>query len=77
MLYLKPPDSDLTPVTVHVTSERYDIIDVPTPRNMYLANMLMAMGGINESVSPGTYHFNVLEVNGQPVATLTPAPPSQ
>lgn len=73
-MFITPPDSDLTPVTVHVTSERYDIIDVPTPRNQYLAQMLMAIGGINESVEPGTYHFNVLDVEGQAVATLTPAP---
>lgn len=73
-MFITPPDSDLTPVTVLVTKERWDAIGTPTPRNIYLTNMLTAIGGVNESVQPGTYHFNVLDVEGQTVASLVPAP---
>lgn len=74
-LQILPPNTDdLTPVTVVVTDTRWDAIGEPTQRNMWLTNMLSAMGGVNESVSPGTYHFNVLDVDGVWIATLTPAP---
>jgi len=63
------------PVVVLVTEGRYDIVDSPTPRNIALAAMLMSMGGVNESVKPGTYYFNVVEdkETGQWIVSLNPA----
>lgn len=62
-----------TPVTVIVTEDRYDIIDEPTLRNQYLARVLMEMGGVNESVPPGTYKFNVVPGDNGMIVTLTSA----
>lgn len=61
------------PVTILVTEGRWDAVDSPTPRNVMLVETLTLMGGINESVSPGTYLFNVKKIDGQFVATLDPA----
>lgn len=71
-----PNDTDLTPIVVVVANGRWDAYGEPTPRTQYLYNMLVALGGINESVPDGTHHFNVLDVGGVPVASLTPAPPA-
>lgn len=67
-----PLDPD-QPVTVLVTEGRWDVVDSPTPRNIMLTRVLTAMGGINESVAPGTYYFNVKDVDGKWTATLYPA----
>lgn len=61
------------PLTVLVTEGRWDAVDAPTPRNIALVKMLQNMGGINESVTLGTYYFNVKEVDGQTIASLYPA----
>ena len=61
------------PVTILVTEGRWDAIDSPTPRNIALVRVLTNMGGINESVAPGTYYFNVKEVDGKWIASLDPA----
>lgn len=67
-----PLDPD-QPLTILVTEGRWDAIDSPTPRNIMLTRVLTNMGGINESVAPGTYYLNVKEVDGQTVASLYPA----
>lgn len=67
-----PLDPD-QPLTVLVTEGRWDVVDSPTPRNIMLTRVLTEMGGVNESVPPGTYYFNVKEVNGQKIASLYPA----
>lgn len=61
------------PLTVIVTSERWDAVDAPTPRNIWLTQVLQQMGGVNESVAPGTYHFNVKRKGLKMVASLDPA----
>lgn len=53
MLFNKKPG-----VNVYVHDGRYDIIDKPTFRNRWLAELLMRQGGINESVPDGMYNFN-------------------
>lgn len=64
----------LSPVTVLVTEGRYDIVDAPTPRNHYLAQLLMSMGGVNETVPLGTYKFNAIPGPlGTIVTSLNPA----
>lgn len=64
---------DFTPVTVIVSEGRYDIIDEPTPRKQFLADLLMAIGGINETVPLGTYKFNAIPGAGGLIVSLTPA----
>lgn len=61
------------PLTVIVTEGRWDAIDSLTSRNIMLTRILTEMGGVNESVPPGTYHFNVKLENGEWTATLNPA----
>lgn len=68
-----PTDPDNTPITVLVTEGRWDVVDDPTPRNIELTRMLTDMGGVSDTVPPGTYKFNVLEINGQMIASLDPA----
>jgi len=62
------------PLTVLVTDGRYDIIDISTPRNIMLAQILQGMGGVADTVPPGTYHFNVKSVDGEWRASLELAP---
>lgn len=70
MHYATPLD-DPTPLIVQVTGGRYDCFaKSSTPKGTYLLGFLQGMGGINESVEDGTYHFNVEEVNGMLVASL-------
>lgn len=64
---------DDRPLTVVVTPGRWDAIDVLTPRNLMLTQMLKNQGGIADSVPPGTYHFNVKLVADEWLATLEPA----
>lgn len=62
----------LNGITVIVTSGRYDIFDEPTPRNQYLAKLLMDLGGVNESVPTGTYIFNAIPGPNGLIVTLNP-----
>lgn len=74
-MQITPPiDTDLTPIVVVVANGRWDAYGEPTPRSQYLFNMLVALGGIADSVPEGTHHFNVLDVDGLTVASLTTAP---
>ncbi len=50
------------PIVVVVENGRYDAYSmhsVPTKRDLWLMATLAGMGGVNESVEPGTYHFNI------------------
>lgn len=60
------------PLTVVVTEDRWDAIDVLTFRNFMLTQHLKAQGGINESVSPGLYHYNVRRFLFWNLVTLYP-----
>lgn len=56
------PKLDHTPILVVVSHHRYDMYSLsakPTKRDAYLKGVLRKMGGVNESVSPGRYYFNV------------------
>ncbi len=53
------------PIVVEVHNGRYDAYSmnpVPTKRDKWLMATLAGMGGVNESVVTGTYHFNVKRV---------------
>lgn len=60
------------PIIIIVKEDRYDAYGPETPRSRQLMATLQRMGGINESVAPGLYHFNVIHQDGQLLATLTP-----
>jgi hypothetical protein len=44
-------------LTVVVTETDYELLAEPTNYNRNLAKLLTELGGINESVAPGIYHF--------------------
>jgi hypothetical protein len=48
-----------SPLYIQVSEKTYDMLGVPSIRNRILAEFLKALGGINESVEPGTYIFRV------------------
>lgn len=48
------------PITVVVTDEQWAAFGIDTPRGQFLGTMLQALGGVNESTPPGTYHFNMV-----------------
>ena len=50
---------DRDPVLVVVTEDRWYCFGAVTPRSAYLYKYLNDMGGINETVPPGLYDFNV------------------
>jgi hypothetical protein len=50
------------------------LTDTPTLRDAYLFGHLSGMGGVNESVESGRYHFNIENVGGLLIASLNPAP---
>jgi hypothetical protein len=54
------------PIEVIVQNGRYNAYSlntVPTKRDKWLFAILAGMGGVNEHVVPGTYHFNVKRVS--------------
>lgn len=62
------------PVKIRVTVYgRYVMLDPPTIRNAYLMAILKDEGGINASVDPGDYYFNVLKKPSGVVLNLTRA----
>ena len=60
-------------VQILVTTERWDAVDAPTERNIWLVQVLTAMGGVSDTTPPGVYQFNVEKVGDQMIATLEPA----
>ena len=64
--------ADFAPIVVEVKDGRWNAYGDPTARSHYLFTMLESIGGVNESVPPGQYLFNVLDVDGQSVLSLTP-----
>jgi hypothetical protein len=61
------------PLTVVVSDGQWAALGEPTPRNIWLTKMLTLQGGVNESVSNGTYHYNVKRSGLKHIATLLPA----
>lgn len=54
------PKKNRTPLTVIVKDGQYTMLgDANSPWHGMLSKQLQAMGGINESVQDGTYHFNM------------------
>lgn len=55
------PISPDDPIVVVVESDRWDAYsfhEEPTERDKELLALIQQMGGINEQVEPGRYHFN-------------------
>lgn len=70
--------ANIRPIQITVTKTNWTahaLSSISTPRDLELIKLLDSMGGINESVEPGIYHFNVMMVEGlgQHVASLQPA----
>lgn len=63
---------DREPLTVEVQEHRWDCYGNHTRRHYKLAALLQSMGGINESVPPGSYHFNTIGFGPMKFATLKP-----
>lgn len=47
------------PIIVVVDGGRWEANGPDTIRSQFLLNVLQMLGGVNESVPPGTYHFNM------------------
>lgn len=60
------------PLYVHVMPDRWDSYGTPTYRSQFLFQFLKLIGGINESVLPGWYDFNVKLSGFKIIATLEP-----
>lgn len=64
---------DNSPVLVIVVADRqWNAYGPDTLAHRALLETLYAMGGINEGVSAGTYHFTIDRTGPEPVASLTP-----
>lgn len=59
------------PIVVVVKNGRFDCFGPDNLRSHYLKNWLFKLGGINESVEEGTYHFNVVRKGFRHHASLT------
>lgn len=70
---MRTPLAPETPLTILVTDGRWDAFDEPSLRNTLLVEVLTQIGGVSDTVAPGTYLFNVKDVDGKFVATLDPA----
>jgi hypothetical protein len=59
---------------VLVSETRYDMFGSPNSlRDLYLAGLLKANGGINHSVAPGIYTFNAHRRGFKTYMTLEPS----
>lgn len=47
------------PFYIEVSESRYNMYSEPTFRNRFIAGLVQRMGGISETVSPGTYILDV------------------
>jgi len=67
------PKEYLEPLDIVVDETRWDAYGPATTRSSAILNVLNSIGGINESVPPGNYHFNVRRVGLNLETSLTPA----
>lgn len=56
------PKNYRAPLTVVVDKNEWNAFGPVTRRSQALYELLQMSGGINESVDPGTYHFNARRV---------------
>jgi len=62
-----------TPIKIVVTDSRYDAFGDPFDWwHVFLMKTLTNIGGINETVEPGEYEFNVLFKGLRMYSSLTP-----
>lgn len=65
------------PLLVVVTETEYQIPAIlggrPTLREIFLATLIKSLGGVNESVTPGTYEFDVKRKGLSCVFSLEPS----
>jgi hypothetical protein len=65
------PNPDFTPIIVEVKDGRWDAYSMNpeiTERDQMLLATIQAMGGINESVTPGLWTFNIITMIGENTA---------
>lgn len=56
----------------------YSLRNEPTERDTYLFALLMQLGGINDTITPGTWQFNAAPLDETIiVVSLEPVPESQ
>jgi hypothetical protein len=60
------------PIEVVVSETEYNCYGPTTKRSIRLTAILQNLGGINETVKPGAYHFNVKRRNFKLIASLYP-----
>jgi hypothetical protein len=65
------------PILVIVSGDRWDAFSLnheplSTERDRFLLSEIKLAGGIDETVPPGAYHFNVIPFNGIDHVTLLP-----
>lgn len=60
------------PIVVVVKDGRFDCYGPDNARSVFLKNLLFNLGGINETVEEGTYHFNAIRRGFKLEASLTP-----
>lgn len=64
------------PILVVVTEDRWEAFSLKseaTEHDKVLCAVLKSMGGISESVAPGRYHFNAVDMNSETrVVSLEP-----
>lgn len=67
----------LTPLLIRVRKDRWDAYPVHGDSYSERDKMLLAeiknAGGIDQTVPPGFYHFNIIPFNGKDIVTLQPA----
>lgn len=66
---------DLTPIVVEVKDDRWDAYSInpePTERDQMLLATIQELGGVNESVTPGNYTFNLTTFEGITLVHLLP-----
>lgn len=69
------PNQDLTPIVVEVKDGRWDAYSInpePTERDQMLLATIQVLGGINESVTPGLWYFNLISDGVTSTAQLIP-----
>jgi len=67
-----PTGDDISPILVEVKEGRYECSGPPTLRSKMLFEILQGQGGVSDTVPDGLYTFNVLPLDGVPIATLAP-----
>jgi len=60
-MFIVKPKKNSDPLVVVVKGDRWDALGDPNSRyHRKLYTLLVKLGGIDESVEDGTYHFNIV-----------------